>query len=342
MELTCPQCAAALSIPDESAGRQARCPNCSAVFDTPAASGNSTSRPAATPPPAAPIDPGNPYASTYQEAPERSSNWSPRQISYEEVFSKSWTIFKNQWLMTCLAVLIVMAVNMLISFVQNILMQVLAVADIEPVVIILTQIILTILGQVIQVWLGIGQTMVIFDIARGREVNLAKVFGGGHLLGKVILAFILFWLALMAIAAVLVGIPVGVGFAVTQEPNGAAIGAFIGALIAIVPFVIVSLMFSQFQMLIIDRDLTAVESLKVSREITEGNKLTLFVIGILLMVVWMAAVILGLLALCVGIIPAIIGATGFSVLVMVVSYLCMTGQAVAIQPTYVTEAPATT
>ena len=50
------------------------------------------------------VDAGNPYAPTFTSPaiqPTGSSDWAPRQITYDEVFSKTWAIFKEQWLMTC-------------------------------------------------------------------------------------------------------------------------------------------------------------------------------------------------------------------------------------------------
>jgi len=54
-------------------------------------------------------------------------------------------------------------------------------------------------------------------------------------------------------------------------------------------------MFSQFQCLIVDRNAGAVESLSLSRQITSGNKLTLFV----------ALLLVGLLVIATGLPPAI-------------------------------------
>jgi hypothetical protein len=93
------------------------------------------------------------------------------------------------------------------------------------------------------------------------------------------------------------------------------------------------------QILIVDRGLESVDSLRTSYEITNGNKLTLFVIGLLMGAVFLVAVIGGLLALCIGIFPAIIGASAFGALLLIVAYLCMTGQEVATERTFVSPPP---
>lgn len=355
IELNCPGCGATLTIPDGSAGRQTRCPRCSAVFAAPSAAEDAapqdpapsapqdTGAPFTPPDGPATVDTRNPYAPTFSSAPmqpQGSADWAPREIAYDEVFSKTWAIFKEQWLMTCAAILIVGGINFGLSVIQNVLTQVVAAVGDEQAVVFAAQFMIGAGRWLIQIWLQIGQTMVLLDIARGREVNLGKIFGGGPLLLKTLLAVIMVSLAIGAIAAVLVGIPAATGLAVTQEPGGAAIGAVVGVLIAIVPIFIVSLMFSQVQILIVDRGLESVDSLRTSYDITNGNKLTLFVIGLLMGAVFVVAMMAGLLALCVGIIPAMIGASAFGSLLLVVAYLCMTGQQVATERTFVSPAPA--
>ena len=206
------------------------------------------------------------------------------------------------------AILIVGGINFVLSFFQNIFTQVIAAAVDEQALVFLAQFTIVAGRWLIQIWLQIGLTMVMLDIARGREVNLGKIFGGGPLLVKTIVAIVILSAAIGAIALVLIGIPAAVVGLAMQDPAGAAIGGGIGLLIAIVPIIIVSLMYSQIQVLIVDRGLGSLDSLRTSQEITNGNKLTLFVIWLLMMVLGMVAGILGLLALCVGIIPAMIGA----------------------------------
>jgi hypothetical protein len=189
---------------------------------------------------------------------------------------------------------------------------------------------MTIVFYVLQIWLTLGQTMVMLDIARGRPINLSKLFGAGPYLLNGIVATVIFSLVIGTIAAVLIGIPAGIGFAVNQKPEGALLGAAGGLLLAAVPLIIASLAMSQYQPLIVDRKLGGIDSLRMSYEITQGNKFTLFLIGIVLSVIGFIAAIVGLLLLCIGVIPAMIGVAGFSALVLVVTYLSMTGQQVVL------------
>jgi hypothetical protein len=232
--------------------------------------------------------------------------------------------------MACVAVLIVGAIDFACSIVQNLVVSGLAAFVQEPTVTFGAQALMTIVFYLLQIWLALGQTMVMLDIARGRLINLSKLFAAGPYLLNGIVATIIFSLILFAIGAVLVGIPAGIGFAVNQKPEGAIFGAVGGLLLAAVPLIIASMAMSQFQPLIVDRKLNGIDSLRMSYEITQGNKFTLFLIVIALSVIGFIAFVVGLLLLCIGVFPAMIGVYGFSALVLVVTYLSMTGQQVVL------------
>ncbi len=343
IEVRCPECQALLRIADENAGRKSRCPNCSHVFT--ASSSEPTESQPVDSPFVTPLDEStpqsagatgdattNPYAPTYSEPDQQieQGEFRPRRITLDEVLSKSWLIFKKHWVMACVAVLIVGAINFACNMVQNLVVNGLATFVQEPAVTFGAQALMTIVFYVLQIWLTLGQTMVMLDIARGRPVNLSKLFAAGPYLLNGIVATVIFSLILAAIAAVLIGIPAGIGFAVNQKPEGAIFGVVGGVILAAVPLIVASLAMSQYQALIVDRKLGGIDSLRVSYEITQGNKFTLFLIGIVLSVIAFIAAIVGLLMLCVGIIPAMIGVGGFSALVLVVTYLSMTGQTIVL------------
>jgi len=71
----------------------------------------------------------------------------------------------------------------------------------------------------------------------------------------------------------------------------------IGTLLFIVPGIIVATMFSQFAYLIIDRGMAVFDSLSLSRVLTNGNKMTLFVTGL---VGWLGAVAFMIVTLGIG------------------------------------------
>ena len=90
-----------------------------------------------------------------------------------------------------------------------------------------------------------------------------------------------------------------------------------------IPALIVSLMYSQFYYLIIEQDAGILESMSLSRQITAGNKLTLFAVWVLVGLLNMV----GVLACCVG----LLATAPFGALINVVVYLAMTGQPTADQ-----------
>lgn len=344
IEVKCPGCAALLRIADENLGRKSRCPNCALVFTAERASVESRS---AESPFVAPLsDAGgpaeawqrgmgsqaNPYAPTYSEPqrPFETGPLVPRPITVDEVITKSWLIFKKHWVMVCVVVAILGGVNVIGNVVQNVMTGIANVAINEPVVTLAIQFSVMVIVYALQVWLQLGQTMVMLDVARGRPINISKLFAGGQFLLQGVIAMIVVSLVFLAIAAVLVGIPAGVGYVVTQSAEGAGIGAVLGGLVALVPVTLLALAISQYLPLIVDRNLNAIEALKRSVEITKGNKFTLFLIGVVLTGISIVGAIIGLLMFCVGLFPAMIGVGAFSSLVFVVAYLSMTSQLVVI------------
>ena len=131
--------------------------------------------------------------------------------------------------------------------------------------------------------------------ARGQNATFADVFSGGPYFLNIILASILYSLILIA-----------------------------GVIMFIVPAFIFTFMFSQFYYVILDRNVGAIDSLKLSKEMTTGNKLTLFVLGLLA----------GLLGLVVTLLTCGVGllfVAPFMTLLGAVTYLAMTGQPTADQ-----------
>ena len=143
------------------------------------------------------------------------------------------------------------------------------------------------------VWIQIGQTKYFLKVARGQPAEITEIFTGGRHFLPILGATILF-----------------------------GIVVFLGFVALIVPGVILSLMFSQYYYLILDRDETIIDSLKTSRELMQGNKLTLFAIGL---VAGGLGLLLGIVTCGVGFLAVI----PFLALLNVVVYLTLTGQPTA-------------
>jgi hypothetical protein len=126
--------------------------------------------------------------------------------------------------------------------------------------------------QILDVFLGLGLVRIGLNIVSNKPADISMLFGEGRKLISMILASILY------------------GFMV-----------FGGLLLLVVPGIYLALRFGQYQYAIVDKDLGAIEALKYSSKITQGNLLNLF--G--LIIVCILVVLAGVLALVVGLIVAI-------------------------------------
>ena len=64
--------------------------------------------------------------------------------------------------------------------------------------------------------------------------------------------------------------------------EAAIAGAIIGMLVILIPMIILGIMFSQAVLLVVDRGMGSMEAIRQSIRITRGNKLTLFLLGLVL------------------------------------------------------------
>ncbi len=152
--------------------------------------------------------------------------------------------------------------------------------------------VLQLFGQVLSLFMSLGQAILVLNVVCGREASLNDLFRGGPYLLRAIGASIVFCLIVM-----------------------------LGVIALIVPGIILALMLGQYYFLIVDKNVGAMESLSISRRITSGNKGTLFLLGF----VMMGLAILGLLAFVIGI--AFAGA--FTMVTAAVAYRMMAGLPVA-------------
>lgn len=211
IEFRCPSCNALLRVPDDSAGRQAKCPKCATLAAVP-------SPPAAAPPPvplggdnpfgvgpAAPAgspfasdaggDPNNPYRSpgsysSVEPGAAAAGPIVPTVIGLEDVFRRAWEIFKQRpgfcigvWF---LAALISGGLGQIIAISLAVLTSRMA-----PEEQMLIQQLGNIFVQVLSLWITCGQMIVFLGIARGRDVSLGELFSGGPYLLRAIGASIL-------------------------------------------------------------------------------------------------------------------------------------------------------
>lgn len=126
-------------------------------------------------------------------------------------------------------------------------------------------------GLVISAWLTGGLMELFLKAARSQPYTVSDVFGGGR------------WFAPMLVTLFLVQLGTSVGF-----------------LLCVIPGIVLALGWVFATVLVVDRERSAVDAIKESWALTRGHKMDIFVFWILGFFVGL----LGLLACCVGIFPA--------------------------------------
>jgi hypothetical protein len=308
IEFRCTQCGKLLRTGDETAGKHAKCPQCGAVMTIPATGG-------AAPPPPVPPGGGTPFsgagaqpagtagsANPYQSpapftplgAGQAPGAITPTTLDLGDIFSRTWNIFKEQWGMCIVALLVVLVISFAVNFIVGCGFGIVGHAAKSQALQFFLSLIAHVATTLFGVWLGIGQAKYFLKVARGQTAEIGDLFSGGPLFVNVLLG------------SLLVGVIV-----------------LVGLLACVVPGVVLSLMFSQFYYLILDRNVPVLESLSQSRELTNGNKMTLFLI-------WLVATGLTVLA-CIPCFLGLIVVVPYLTLMVPVIYLAITGQPTADQ-----------
>jgi GYF domain 2 len=129
----------------------------------------------------------------------------------------------------------------------------------------------SIIQQLISIFLTLGATRIGLNLVSGKEITIGMLFGGGKKLLPALGASILYGLMVA-----------------------------VGCLFLIVPGIYLALRYGQFLSGMVDRDLGVMESFAYSSSITTNNRMNLFLLVLLYFVIILA----GCLALCVGLIFA--------------------------------------
>lgn len=129
-----------------------------------------------------------------------------------------------------------------------------------------------IITQLLGVFLSIGVVRFGLNLVSGKPASVGMLFSGANKVLPMIGAYIIFFVAMV-----------------------------IGLLLLIVPGIYIAMRYGQFFYAMIDKDMSIIESFKYSSSITTNNRMNLFLLTLLYMLVALA----GFLALCVGIFFAI-------------------------------------
>lgn len=342
IEFRCTACNKLLRTPDDTAGKQAKCPECGAVMQIPAAAaapspqaGDENPFVGQTPPTGARPEPENPYESPGDYRPAPVSPYAatpgalvPTPIELGDIFRRTWALFTNRY-GTSLAIFVV---GWLVNFVFNVTVgistSILGVAWKNPVASAVMSTVGNLATMAFSVWIGIGVALCFLKIARGRDASVGEVFSGGPYFVPIILGTLLF--ACIMFATVLTCALPATAIAWLAFGNLAwqprlLVGLGIGGAVAVVPCIVLSLTFSQYYYLILDRRLGVTESFRVSKEITAGNRTTMFLVLLIFSAVG------GMFTILTCGLGAIFAVAPYASLLWSVLYLAMTGQATAYQ-----------
>jgi hypothetical protein len=135
-------------------------------------------------------------------------------------------------------------------------------------------------------------------LGRNPTIEVGDLFAGFSKYGSTMGAGWLIFAILILPAGILSAAVVGIGTAVDRDAGQIIMVA--GLVVIMVPVVYVALRLMFVFMLIMDQNMGAIESIKQSWALTNGHVLNLFIIGLLAV----AATLVGLLLLVVGVIPA--------------------------------------
>jgi hypothetical protein len=339
IEFNCSQCNQLLRVSEASAGKSARCPKCQALMMVPAAGGepvapvgggfsgftpSSSASPfaPATPPPPAnpfagpPMPPTPPKPAGNPFAPE-SGNLNPYAaptggyeqttfavpggpitnvpVSFDPVWNHAFRVWQANLGLLVGAMAIFIGISIAIAIPMAIVQAALEQNGEEELAAVLG-IVGNIVSNVIQIFLGIGQARISLKLARGMPAAISDVFSGGPRFLPVLGGSIL-----------------------------AGIALFFGALLCIVPAILMALWAWPFYYLIIEEKASVLDSFSVAMTITERNRGTTFVI-------WIVSVGVSILGCCAVYIGLIFAMPLVSVM-WATAYLMMSGQ-LASQPQY--------
>ncbi|WP_254512241.1 zinc-ribbon domain-containing protein [Anatilimnocola floriformis] len=352
IEFLCPTCQQQLRVPDTAAGKNAKCPKCATILTVP---GSSPSDSPLSPPPQAGFDfsppkpappsqpplapapaansfastaPSNPFADPPKEANAfgfndaryapagHSTNQAtipavapnpyaspqggyqvqrlatPGQLGYQivevtPIVNHAIEIWKNH-----LVIGVVKSLLPALIFIPLVFLLLLAIgvaAKANEALAYVIMIPASLIFVVAEVWLSIGQVQMSLKLARGQEAHLSEIFGGGERL-------------LPMLAYTLLLAPV----------------MMVSVFMAHVPLILFLLFCWPSYYLVIEGKCGVLESFRLAKQITEGNKLTSFVLALVVYGFSM----LGYMACLVGIIFVI----PLISIMFATAYLMMTGQ----------------
>jgi MFS family permease len=273
IEFRCTVCHNLLRVADDAAGRQGRCPQCGTPFTIPAAGTAAAAGP-----------------------PQPQGELKPTPIDIKDVILRTWDIFKVQWALCLSAGILAWAAMILAKMILVVGPFALGFYVVKSLTV---AVVLGFLGSLATImvwaWILVGTIRFFLGVVRGHEPPVGDIFTGGPQFVPFLITLMLF--SFVSGGILLVGLAPGFMVGLVWAWLGGVVRKFV-LLIAVGVVVLLLLMFSQAFFLIVDRNMQVIDALQQSNRLTDGNKVYLFVLLVLVLVLQMVAVIpfgLGLL-----------------------------------------------
>lgn len=344
IEFRCPQCMKLLRVGDDAMGKQAKCPACGATAQVP----NSLVEPALPsppsfsppPPPASgnpfgpsgenpfsggytpPLAPAsdNPYAAPLSGGESTAGVARPTKITINGVIEDGWSVFQKNMGMMLLTFfvefVILQAVN-IGTAIPMVLVQQAAQDELVMVAVALGRALLMVL---VAVWLGGGRDLYFLQTAKGLSPSFSVMFTGHLVLLRRFLLVVIMLLAnvVFFLPAVFAGVLTA---AMAQDEDAGFIVGLGVAALCVVPWAWFALTYFQAWYVCLDQPVGVFEGMRVSGEITRGNRLSLFALGVIIGLLFFA----GACACYIG----LFFTAPLAYMMSIVAYMHMSGQRVA-------------
>ena len=282
-EFNCVHCGYYLKTDDQDVAEATQCPVCGNAVESPSD--------ASAEPPGIGVGDAPPV----QDAgPEPSSpSISSGRLEIDDVFSTSWSIFKDHLGLALGGVWIYAIVLGILSGPTSLARIILEQEEVpEAMVLGLGAVVVggNILSLLLGAYMNGGLALFLLKLVRGEGAEITDIFRGGRYFGRMLLCTICFGIAVV-----------------------------LGSLACVIPGIILALMFGMYQFVIVDKDPSdLLGGLSQSSQVTRGHKLQFLVLVMAILLLN----VLGVLAFCVGYIFTV----PLSHLLLVVAYMRMTGQ----------------
>lgn len=337
IEFHCTNCSKLLRTPAENAGKKAKCPQCGAIADVPADPANV--EPAATMEPARPRSPFgdspvaneseavNPYASpTHAGMPDMVISESKgelvhRQISFDSLLRQSWAFFKENLQPIALFGLVVLGITAGVQFIMIMAGFAVGAAGV-PEIVVAFQVINQVVTTAVQTYVSIGSAIYSSKLVRNGDAQISDFFQAGHFFWRglgVTLLVTLMWAGIVFVCL----IPALATFSLVDQALTVTL-AVVGGLLAVFFVVMIWYRYGILSYyFLVDRNTTVGEALSLSAQYMAGNKLTAFVVRLVVTFLW---ILLVLVTCGVGFLAVIIFFAPYQAMIGAMIYLTATGQ----------------